>query len=372
MSIKGIKALGRVLSEKRIGAAVFISTEHCRDPSIEYLCGFTCGFCILVVRKNSSARLIVPRLELERARKNSRVPVTALAASTNDAIRHELRGLRRIGINRRAISAYLAGRISRISKTGKTGKTGRIRKGYVRLCDVGSEVRRIRQIKNKNEVEKIAAACRISDMIFQRLVKRFKTFRSEADAKGFVLSEICRHGLMPAFEPIVASGKNASMPHYVSRKNKSGNKLERGFLIVDLGVRHRGYCSDCTRTFFVGRAGKKEKELYRTVLDAQELGISICRAGATCSSIDKAVRKRLGPLAGQFIHGLGHGVGAEVHEEPNINDRSKEILEKGMVVTVEPGIYRAGKYGIRIEDTVAVQGKKSRILTGFPKRLIEL
>ena len=375
-----IAALQALLRQHHLDAAIFISTEQCVDASVEYFCGFTCGFCLLLVRARgkgktgqASATLVVPGLELEIARKKSRVPCEQLNGSAANAIEALVKDARakRIGINSRAISALHEQQITE------------------RKTDIGQMVSALRQKKSKEEIAKIRAACRASDRILEELARKLRAGRrsarfgharsnagsrtvqlaTEADVKSVILASTHKEGLMPSFDPIVASGTGASMPHYHTRKKP----LSRGFLIIDMGVRYDGYCSDCTRTFFIGKASAKEKALYERVLAAQKTGVELCVAGTPCHTIDAQVRGQLGTVLGrEFIHGLGHGVGVEIHEAPTLNGRSKEILEAGMVVTVEPGVYRQGTYGIRIEDTVVVREGQPEILTRFPKRLIEL
>ena len=167
-----------------------------------------------------------------------------------------------------------------------------------------------------------------------------------------------------AFKTIVASGKNSSFPHHTT-KNK---KLQRGFCIIDYGVRYKGYCSDTTRTVYLGKPSKKEVEIYNKVLQVQKDAIFMLEPGKTCGEIDASVRKVLGD---RFTHGLGHGVGIEIHEMPSFQPDSKHVLENNMVFTIEPGVYYESIYGIRIEDTVLLKGK-AVCLTKAPKGLLRI
>jgi Xaa-Pro aminopeptidase len=143
---------------------------------------------------------------------------------------------------------------------------------------------------------------------------------------------------------------------------------------LDFGVILKGYCSDMTRTVFVGKAGNRERSAYDAVLDAQQAAVEAVRPGVTCGGVDEAARSvlRKAGLADYFTHSTGHGVGIEIHEYPRIAAGQDTVLESGMVITIEPGIYMAGRFGIRIEDMVAVTDRGHKVLTPVTKAWIEL
>jgi Xaa-Pro aminopeptidase len=174
-----------------------------------------------------------------------------------------------------------------------------------------------------------------------------------------------------SFETIVASGARSALPH----GRATGARLpRRGFLTLDFGVILKGYCSDMSRTVFLGRPRVKERNAYQVVLEAQEAGVAAVSSGVSCGDVDEAARgvlRRAG-LAEAFTHSTGHGVGLEIHELPRIGAGQTTRLLAGMVVTIEPGIYLAGQFGIRIEDMVAVTRTGGQVLTPAPKVLIEL
>ena len=172
-----------------------------------------------------------------------------------------------------------------------------------------------------------------------------------------------------AFTIIVASGARAALPHGVAGEKR----LEAGDAVVlDLGCVLDYYCSDLSRTVFIGEAGEEERSVYREVLAAQQAALDGVRAGMTGKEADALARDYLQGcgLAQHFGHGLGHGLGREVHESPRLSPLSGEVLEAGMVVTVEPGVYLPGKFGVRIEDVVVIGEKGCRNLTGSTKELI--
>ena len=174
-----------------------------------------------------------------------------------------------------------------------------------------------------------------------------------------------------SFETIVASGARSAMPHGRASKTPLPR---RGFLTLDFGIIHKGYCSDMTRTVHLGKPTANERAAYEAVLEAQQAAVAAVSAGASCGDVDEAARSvlRKAGLAEAFSHSTGHGVGLEIHEPPRIGAGQKAHLREGMVITIEPGIYLAGQFGIRIEDMVAVTPNGARTLTPAPKALIEL
>ena len=174
-----------------------------------------------------------------------------------------------------------------------------------------------------------------------------------------------------SFDTIVAAGKRGALPH----GRASGQAIpRRGFVVVDSGVILRGYCSDMTRTVHVGGASREERQWYDAVLEAQLAGIAAVFPGQKAGEVDKAAREvlRSAKLDQYFTHSTGHGVGLEIHEPPRLGKGQEEVLEPGMVITIEPGIYVPGKGGIRIEDMVVVTSRGCRVLTPVSKELIEI
>jgi len=218
-----------------------------------------------------------------------------------------------------------------------------------------------------NKIKNISEACSINDEIFGLIVKnlRDKTLKTELDIDKFIRKETRKRKLKNSFPPVVAIGKNAAEIHHKPKKTR----LKKGFLVMDFGVKLNGYCSDMTRTVYIGKPLKKEKEIYNKVLQAQKIGIQKSKIGAECFEIDYAVRKKLKGLRENFIHSLGHGVGKKIHELPNLSPKTDSILKKGDIITIEPGVYIKGKLGIRIEDSILID-KKIKVLTKSTKKLI--
>lgn len=174
-----------------------------------------------------------------------------------------------------------------------------------------------------------------------------------------------------SFETIVASGERSALPH---GRATEARLPRRGFLTLDFGIIHKGYCSDMTRTVYFGSPRAEERAMYHAVLEAQEAAVAAVAAGVSCGDVDEAARSvlRRAGLAEAFSHSTGHGVGLEIHEAPRLGTGQTNRLQDGMVVTIEPGAYLPGRYGVRIEDMVAVTRSGGEVLTPAPKALIEL
>ncbi len=230
----------------------------------------------------------------------------------------------------------------------------------------------LRIAKDEGEVECIIKAQRIAEKSFRELLPLINYDCTEtfvAAQLEFLMKKNGAEGI--SFETIAVSGKNSSSPHGVPRNVK----LERGFLTLDFGAVVGGYHSDMTRTVVIGRADSEMKRLYNTVLSAQQAVLDVISVGESCFKMDKIARDIINGAGyeGAFGHSLGHGVGLEVHEQPSLSPSSGDRkLTKGDIVTVEPGIYLAGKYGCRIEDMVYITADGARNLTDCEKELIEI
>ncbi len=239
----------------------------------------------------------------------------------------------------------------------------------VELVSVSGLVERLRRVKDAGEQEAIASAARLADEVFEWTLERGLAGRSERDVARAAEARIRELGGEPSFPAIVAAGPNGALPH----AEPSDREIEPGGLVVfDMGAMVDGYCSDCTRTFAAGRAPAADAaETYELVRTAQAAGLAAVRAGVTGPDADSAAREIIAEAghADHFGHGLGHGVGLEVHEAPRLSQRSEETLLAGDVVSVEPGVYVPGRFGVRIEDLVVVTDDGHRNLSGLPKEL---
>jgi len=245
---------------------------------------------------------------------------------------------------------------------------GRLAEG-VELVAAGGAVEQLRLVKDAGELDKIRAAAKLADAALTEVLGRGLVGRTERDVALDLEVTMRKAGAEAAsFAPIVAAGEHSALPHAVPRDVA----IPAGTLVtIDWGAQLDGYASDCTRTYATGELDPRDREIYEVVLRAQETSLAAVRAGAGGREVD-AVAREIITAAGHgehFGHGLGHGVGAEVHEGPRLSQRSDSTLATGQVVTVEPGVYVPGAVGVRIEDLAIVTEDGYEVLTGLPKHL---
>jgi len=241
----------------------------------------------------------------------------------------------------------------------------------VELVPAGGVVEELRAVKDAREVEAIRAAAALADEVFAEIAERGLVGRTEHEVAVDAEIGFRRRGAAgPSFSPIVASGPHGALPHAVPRQVP----IEADTLVVvDMGCVLDGYSSDCTRTYATGEGLSDEmRSVYDLVLRAQLAALDAVRAGVGGRSVDSVARDLIGSegRADQFGHGLGHGVGLDIHEDPRLSQSvSDKPLAAGNVVTVEPGVYVPGAFGVRIEDLVVVTDDRPEILTSFTKEL---
>jgi Xaa-Pro aminopeptidase len=239
----------------------------------------------------------------------------------------------------------------------------------IELVPVSDAVETLRLIKDRGEVERIRAACAVADAALDQVLSDGivgRTEREVALALEWAMRE--RGAQRPSFESIIAAGPHGALPHAVPRDVV----IEQGQLVViDWGAELDGYCSDCTRTVATGAVGADAQEIYAVVRAAQLAGLEGLGAGRDGRAVDATAREVIdgAGYGQQYGHGLGHGVGLEIHEAPRLSRRSDDQLSVGNVVTVEPGIYLPGRFGVRIEDLVVVTDDGREILTSLTKDL---
>ena len=238
----------------------------------------------------------------------------------------------------------------------------------VDFVPAGDLVERLRAVKEPEEIERMAAASELADDIFRWALERGLAGRTERDVARACEARIRELGAEPSFPPIIAAGENGALPHAEPGEREIGS----GELVVfDMGVQLDGYCSDGTRTFATGEPGDEGREVYDLVLAAQLAALAAIRVGASGKEVDAVAREMIVEAGhgDHFGHGLGHGVGLEVHESPRLATTSEDELRERNAVTVEPGIYLPGRFGVRIEDLVVVTADGYRNLSGTPKEL---
>lgn len=242
----------------------------------------------------------------------------------------------------------------------------------VKFSPLHSETTRLRMIKDSEEIKKLQTAVTLGDDAFSHVLKFIKPGVSENEIAAEIEYYMRRNGASsPSFETIVASGKRSSMPH----AHATSKIIEYGDPItMDFGALVDGYCSDMTRTVFAGNPDQKIKDIYNIVLDAQQTSENGAHAGKSGKEIDGISRNIIydAGYEGCYGHGLGHSVGIEVHEEPRFNTKEDRLMENGMIMTVEPGIYVENYGGVRIENMIVINDDKPIVLTKSTKELIIL
>jgi Xaa-Pro aminopeptidase len=348
--------LRRGLRRDRLGGLLVVS-----ESNVRYLTGFTGDSSALVVTSDRTVVVSDGRYvtQLEQECPEVEVAVRAIGQPLVQAIAClvEKLGLTGLGFESEAVSAadFLT-----LKETLKT----------VELRAVTGRVEALRAIKDREEIAAIGAAIDIAERGFAMFRAGLRRDETEKDAAAALEGYLRRCGAAGAsFPPIVAAGVHSALPH--ARPRPDARIGEADFVLVDWGATGRPYKSDLTRVVVTGKVTAKFEMIYRTVLAAQERAISAIRPGVTAREVDAEARSVIEEAGfGRFFrHGLGHGLGLELHEAPRLHKDSEEKLRPGMVVTVEPGVYLPDWGGIRIEDDVLVTPEGCDVLSRVPKSL---
>ena len=234
------------------------------------------------------------------------------------------------------------------------------------LIEAESIINKLRMIKDSEEIENIREACRITDECFTFLRDYIKPGMNEKQIARKIQNYFMDNADGISFEPIVASGENSSKPHAIPTDRVI---KENDIITIDMGCKKNGYCSDMTRTIFIGRPTEEQKRVYNLVLDNQEKSLREMKDGASIKDIAKIVTSNFSLQGYDLVHSLGHGVGLDIHEAPFIKEANDSALKENMVVTDEPGIYIPGNFGVRIEDTILITKDGPEVLTKSKKSL---
>ncbi len=357
MGRPGAEALhGRLERARRLLAGERLDALLVGDLlNVRYLCGFTGSNGLLVVLPGEALLITDSRYTLQ-AREEARGCRVVEAA---DLDREAARLLDGLG------AAYVGAQASGVS-AARWERLRRLLRG-MDLIDLGAGVDALRAVKDPGELGLLREAARLAERCLGAVLPLVRPGVPEAEvATAFHLEAVRRGAEGPAFDTIVAGGPQGALPH----ARPGPRRFREGDLVVmDFGVRHRGYCSDETVTVPVGEPGEEARKVYRTVLEAQQAALGVLRAGVRLAEVDRAARDVIA-AAGygeRFGHGTGHGVGLAVHELPTVNARSGHVAEAGMVVTVEPGVYLPGRFGVRLEDTVVITDTGYEPVTRAPK-----
>lgn len=351
-----IKELQTQLQKNKIDVALFFNFDEHTNPNFFYFVQHEVSGCLVVPQKGATL-IIASVMEAEKTR-TAGFPVVVYKKSFMETLVSKVGKKKRVrvGIDESSVTLSFFSAL----------KKGLKKIGFMnisRICE------NLRMIKTAQEDAYLKKACEASDEILESCMDQWHQFKTEKDVYDFLIAETQKRGLVVSFTPIVASGSGASQPHYQSQNIP----LKKGFCVIDFGVKYQGYCSDTTRTIYVGEPTRQERELYELVLQAQEKGVMQARIGTkgikTFGDLHNQCEKDLGAYAKYFVHSLGHGVGVQIHESPPVSKRSTIPLQNGIAFTIEPGVYLSGKVGIRIEDTLIMKNGKAELLTKISKKL---
>jgi Xaa-Pro aminopeptidase len=332
-------------------------------PNIRYLCGFSGSAGVLLITARDKILLTDGRYT-EQARlevKGAKVKIVkkaALAAAAEWLQKYPR--LTRVGIE--AAHMSVAERAALAKAIGKKKK----------IIASPPIIEPLRMIKDAHEIAAIRAACKLGVELFRTITSKLRPKITESQLAGELEFAARQAGAeQMAFSTIIAGGERSALPH-----GRASNAAipQQGFVVCDFGVILAGYCSDMTRTVHVGRPQPEARSSYEAIREAQQVALDAVKPGVTSGEVDQAARKLLynRGLGKFFTHSTGHGLGLEIHEAPKIAAAQNEVLRPGMVITIEPGVYLPGKWGIRIEDTVVVTETGCEILTPCPKDLLTL
>lgn len=235
----------------------------------------------------------------------------------------------------------------------------------LKLKPAKQSIELLRLTKDKEEIKKLKKSQEINEETLKRVKKLLKKGVTELEIAWKI--KTVGHDLGAddiSFEPIVAFGPHSAIPHH---QNTARRLKENELVLIDMGMKFEGYCSDMTRTLLPKKPTAEQRNVYQKILDAQLAAIKALKAGVKCSKLDQIARESMGKDAEFFGHSLGHGIGLDVHESPSLSAKSKDTLKENMIVTVEPGIYLEGKFGVRIEDMGRVTKTSYENFTGAEK-----
>jgi len=346
-----ISRLRRKFSSCKIDSLIFFNMNN-----IRYLSGFTGSEGVLLISSDETNLLVDGRYITQAGMETNGLRIIEHKDKIKGIIQtiKNLK-LKRIGFEENSITLGMYNQL-----------TNHVRQGvFVALND---ELKLLRAYKDKTEIALMKKAAEISSSSIRSLIGKIKPGFTEKEVALELEVQARRAGADElAFGAIVAAGENAAFPHAkpTDRKIKKGD-----FVVIDFGVKYKGYCSDETCTIAFGKLTDRQKNAYQMVKNAHDRALSCIKANVSAAGIDRCVRNVFGEKnVRYFVHGTGHGVGLDVHEAPRLASNSVDILEPKMVVTIEPGLYIPGLWGIRIEDTVLVKENSCEKLTKMDKEL---
>src|SRR5437868_7428417 len=355
--------LRTALSVERLDALLIT-----HPPNVRYLCGFS-GSAAALLLTDAKTVFFTDGRYTEQARAEVLGARTVIAQKAPLALAGEWLGRNQNG---HRTSRFRVGIEAEHLTVAARNRFARILPSHFRVREAPPLAERVRMVKEAEEIKQIRAAVLLGASLFDRALEVIRPGVRETEVAAAIEYAARKAGAQEmSFPTIIASGKRSALPH--GRASQS-HLPTRGFVVCDFGVILTGYCSDMTRTVHLGRPSGKTSSIYRAVEEAQQAAIEAVTAGVSVSEVDRAARKSLGKkhLAKYFTHSTGHGVGLEIHEAPRVAAGQTEILQPGMVITIEPGVYIPGKCGVRIEDMVAVTARGCEVFTPTRKDLIAI
>jgi Xaa-Pro aminopeptidase len=356
-----LRALLAVLEQRKLDLLLIT-----HPPNIRYLCGFTGSAAALIVG-SKSVRFFTDGRYTDQAMqevKGARVAISRktplLSAAEWLSKSFATTATVRLGVDGEHMTIAAHGRLRDVLPK------------RMRLVPAPPLVEEARMIKDNNEILRLRRAVQLGSSLFETVLKRLRPGIREREVAATLEFRARQSGAdAMSFETIVASGSRSAMPHGTA---SDARIPPRGFVVCDFGVILAGYCSDMTRTVYLGRIPREAREFYRAVQEAQQAALDAVRPGVQVDKVDRGARKVLekARLGRYFTHSTGHGVGLEIHEAPRVASRQAGVLKPGMVITIEPGAYIPGRWGVRIEDMVVVTENGCDVLTPTPKELITL
>jgi Xaa-Pro aminopeptidase len=330
-------------------------------PNIRYLCGFTGSAGLLLVEQTGSVFFSDFRYDAQAREEVKGAKVVIARKAVLSSLGEFL------GSRRKRVRSWAIGIEAEHFTIAEKKRLAEFKPAGVRLKDAPSIVERARLVKDSDELKLIREAVLLGAKLFDRALEVLRPGVKETEVAGEMEYAARRAGAEEmSFSTIIASGARSALPH----GRASDQRIAAGgFVVCDFGVILSGYCSDQTRTVWVGSAPAEARRAYEAVREAQQSAIDAVRPGATAGDVDEAARKvlRKADLGRYFTHSTGHGVGLEIHEIPRVAAAQKEVLKPGMVITIEPGVYFPGKWGVRVEDMVAVTTSGCEVMTPTSK-----
>jgi Xaa-Pro aminopeptidase len=334
-----VKNLRRL--KEKCDAIVLVNYERC-DPNFFYFTHSEASFTFFLYDFKKPV-LLTNELEERKLRKETWIKNVEVASSLKEIkenLKNFLKSYEKVGVVEDALLA----------------RTFKFFSRWTKLVDISQEIAELRAIKDKQEIKLIKKACRFAVELLQDVENFVRVGMKEQEIRTLIKRQIVENGLDFSFQPIVNSGPNSAIPHFI---NTNRGIRKNDIVLLDVLPIYQKYFSDVTRTIFVGKPIGKAKEIHEIIEDILNEIEDVAKVGMKAREIDNWIRKKLGKYAKYFVHASGHGIGLEAHEKPFISKTSEDVLKENMVFAIEPGVYLK-RFGIRIEDVFLL--RKARVV----------